>query len=154
MRILVLGGTAWLGGAVARRPWSGGHAVTALARGGSGSVPAGASCVRADRGLPTRMPVWQRPATGTAWSTSRGSPATSAPRSRHWADGPGTGSSSPPCSVYAAHDTPGADESAAVLPALVGDEATPETYGEGKVACEEAVLSGVGTDRRWSPGPG
>lgn len=43
------------------------------------------------------------------------------------------------CSVYARHDEPGADEHAGLLPALDGDVAAPEEYGEGKVACEEAV---------------
>ena len=48
------------------------------------------------------------------------------------------------CSVYAAHDAIGADESASLLPALEGDEATRKTYGETKVACERAVQGGVG----------
>lgn len=42
-------------------------------------------------------------------------------------------------SVYARHDEPGADETAGLLPALDGDTARPEQYGEGKVAAEHAV---------------
>ena len=33
-----------------------------------------------------------------------------------------------------------------LLPALEGDEAAPETYGEGKVACEEACRAARGDD--------
>ena len=146
MRILVLGGTAWLGGAVAQAALDRGHAVTALARGESGAVPPGTELVRADRGRPDAyagvaesdwdgvVDVSRQP------GHVRSALAALGQRAGHWAFVSS-------CSVYAAHDTPGADESAAVLPALVGDEATPETYGEGKVACEEAVLSAVGTDR-------
>ena len=63
----------------------------------------------------------------------RGAVAALAERSTYWAFVSS-------CSVYARHDEPGADESAALLPALVSDEAAPEQYGEGKVACEQAVL--------------
>ena len=48
MRILVLGGTGWLGGAVARVALARGHEVTCLAR-GSSAVPAGVTWVHADR---------------------------------------------------------------------------------------------------------
>ena len=146
MRILVLGGTAWLGGAVAQAALDGGHAVTALARGESGPVPPGVELVRADRSRPDAyaavaerdwdavVDVSRQPGHVRSALTALGE------RAGHW-------SFVSSCSVYAAHDTPGADESAAVLPALAGDEATPETYGEGKVACEEAVLTAIGPDR-------
>ena len=50
--------------------------------------------------------------------------------------------------VYADHEAPGQDETAAVLPALDGDVMeTMETYGEAKVACEQHVLAGYGADR-------
>src|SRR4051794_14798512 len=50
MRMLVLGGTAWLGHTVAQEAQRRGHDVTCLAR-GSADPPAGASFVVADRDL-------------------------------------------------------------------------------------------------------
>ena len=142
--ILVLGGTSWLGGTVAAHAVALGHHVTCLARGESGQVPQGAGFVRADRtdpvayeALPPRdswdlvVDVARQP------GHVRGAVAALAERSAHWAFVSS-------CSVYARHDEPGADESAALLPALDSDEATPEQYGEGKVACERAVIEARG----------
>lgn len=47
MRILILGGTAWLGGTVAKTALAAGHEVACLARGSS--VPNGVHLVQADR---------------------------------------------------------------------------------------------------------
>ena len=49
MKILVLGGTSWLGGEVARAGLERDDEVTCLARGGSGRVPPGATFVSAER---------------------------------------------------------------------------------------------------------
>ncbi len=50
--------------------------------------------------------------------------------------------------VYADHSIRGADESAALLPPLAGEVMTgPDDYGPAKVACEQAVRRGLGTDR-------
>jgi nucleoside-diphosphate-sugar epimerase len=46
-------------------------------------------------------------------------------------------------SVYAAHDQPGDDETAELLPPSEVDEEGFEHYGERKVACEQAVLSAL-----------
>jgi nucleoside-diphosphate-sugar epimerase len=48
------------------------------------------------------------------------------------------------CSVYADQATPGQDESGPLLPALAGDVANREEYGEAKVACERLCLDAVG----------
>lgn len=47
--VLVLGGTSWLGGEIAKAAVAREHHVTCLARGESGDVPAGVTFVRADR---------------------------------------------------------------------------------------------------------
>ncbi len=45
MRLLVLGGTAWLGSRVATTALERGHNVTCLARGDSGSAPTGSTFI-------------------------------------------------------------------------------------------------------------
>jgi nucleoside-diphosphate-sugar epimerase len=47
-------------------------------------------------------------------------------------------------SAYAAHTTPGADESAALLPPTDRDTVGSEQYGEAKVACERACAAAQG----------
>ncbi len=47
-------------------------------------------------------------------------------------------------SAYASHDTPGADESAATLPATVREVVDRAEYGEAKVACEQFSTTEVG----------
>lgn len=49
MRILILGGTAFLSAATARQAIERGHQVTCLARGTTSEPPAGASWIRSDR---------------------------------------------------------------------------------------------------------
>jgi 2'-hydroxyisoflavone reductase len=146
MLILVLGGTSWLGGEVARAAQARGHTVTCLARGDSGQAPPGVTFVRADRGEDTAYDqVGDQDWDGVvdlSWQPRfvRGAVAALAGRTGTWVYVSS-------CSVYAAHDTIGADESAALLPALEGDDTTLETYGEAKVACERTVLDGIGEDR-------
>jgi 2'-hydroxyisoflavone reductase len=139
MDVLILGGTQWLGRALAAEAVARGHRVTCLARGEAGAVAPGAELVAADRDAPgaeayvavagrrwdavvdlTRQPGHARRAAGALAAHA----------------GHVTFISS--CSVYARHDEPGADESAELLPALAAGESTPETYGEAKVACEAA----------------
>jgi putative NADH-flavin reductase len=49
LNVLVLGGSAWLGGRLAREALDRGHAVWCLARGESGRPPGGATLIGADR---------------------------------------------------------------------------------------------------------
>ncbi|MHC6593673.1 NAD-dependent epimerase/dehydratase family protein [Arthrobacter sp. C152] len=141
MRILILGGTAFLSREIARQAVAAGHDVTCLARGTSGGPPSGAAWVRADRS------TGQAAYAGLAgdWDAAidvardpepaRDALASLADRTAHW-----TFVSS--CSAYADHSVPGAAEDADLLPPLpAGTPFTPETYGEAKVAIEEATLA-------------
>lgn len=144
---LILGGTAWLGGAVTEHALARGHRVTCLARGESGAVPPGASLVRADRRAPgaydrladrdwdvvldvSREPEQVR----TALDALSG-------RTRHWVY-------VSTISVYADHSRPGADESAPVLDPWTGrGEAPAEAYGSAKVSCETSCRASMPADR-------
>lgn len=139
--LLILGGTAWLGRALAQQALAAGHAVTTLARGASGDFPEGADAVVLDRDNPgggyakvaqdwdlvvelTRLPAHARDALAAV-----------SPRARNWV----LVSS---CSVYADHSAPAADEGAQLLQALgPGEEYTPEVYGEAKAACEQLTAA-------------
>ena len=144
MRILVLGGTAFLSAEIVRSAMAAGHDVTCLARGSVESPPAGVAWLKADRsqGVDSyggatgdwdavidvaRDPV---PATEAL--------AALADRAAHW-----TFVSSG--SVYADASVPGATEDAALLPALPADTtSTADNYGESKVAIEQATLRAAG----------
>ena len=147
LRLLVLGGTSWLGGTVADLARRRGHQVTCLARGISGAVPGQVRHVVADR--------WQDGAydevAGSDWDAvldltwqpelARSALSALATRAAHWI----LVSS---CSVYADHGTPGHDESAAVVDGWTGrGEAPMEEYGAAKVSCETASRDAVQADR-------
>jgi 2'-hydroxyisoflavone reductase len=149
---LVLGGTAWLGGEIAEAALAAGHDVTCLARGASGSPPSGVRWVQADRDEPGAYAAvagqdWDD-VVDVSWQPGQVRSAVQAlgDRAAHW-----TYVSS--CSVYADHATTGVDESAPVLPALVGEHADRDQYGEAKVACEQACTEAVG-DRLLVARPG
>ena len=147
MRLLVLGGTSWLGSCVATTALERGHHVTCLARGDSGSAPTGSSFIRADRDQPEAYAA----VTGDEWDAVvdvsrqpgqvRRAVATFAERSASFifiSSG----------NVYSDHGTPGDDEGATLLPPLEGDVMEDmEMYGQAKVACEQHVLEGFGVGR-------
>jgi nucleoside-diphosphate-sugar epimerase len=146
MRLLVLGGTAMLGRAVAAHALTEGHEVTCLARGVAGDAPSGTRWVRGDRDDPDGLrPVVEGDAHWDAVVDVSRHPGQV--RRAVAVLGPvtdrfvlvSTGN------VYADHSRPGADETVPLLPPLDGDVMTDmEVYGEAKVACEAAVREGFG----------
>ncbi|MEV7397913.1 NAD-dependent epimerase/dehydratase family protein [Aeromicrobium sp. NPDC092404] len=135
--VLVLGGTSWVGGEVARTAVARGHEVTCLARGESGDPPDGVRWVRADRDDPRAYDEVR----GRDWDQVidvsrqpgqvRSAVDVLGPTTGHWTL-VSTGS------VYADQSGPLTEDSP-VLEPLDGDVAGPDQYGEGKVACEQAV---------------
>ncbi|HET8661920.1 MAG TPA: NAD-dependent epimerase/dehydratase family protein [Micromonosporaceae bacterium] len=154
MRLLVLGGTAFLGRAVAETARTAGHDVTCAARGESGPPPEGVTFVRVDRDSPDGLaPLGNDTFDAVVDVSSRPSHvrravAALAGRTGHWTY-VSTGS------VYADRATPGQRAgSAPVLaaaPPEVDDPAADDyqAYGPCKVACEEAVRATVAPDRAF-----
>jgi nucleoside-diphosphate-sugar epimerase len=147
VRILVLGGTVWLGRCIADTAVDRGHHVTCLARGASAAPPDRAEFVRADRDRPDAYAG----VSGVDWDVvvdvSR-QPGQVRRAVEALADRAGTFVFISSASAYADHGTPGDDESAALLPPLEGEVMeTMATYGEAKVACEQHVRAAFGPDR-------
>jgi 2'-hydroxyisoflavone reductase len=145
--LLVLGGTAWLSREVAREAVARGHSVTCLARGEAGPVADGARSVIADRDRPDAY----HGVSGDRWDAVvdvarhpghvRRAVAALEPVAARYLFVSSA-------SVYAAQREPGEDEDAALLPPLASDVMeSMESYGEAKVACEQAVLEGFGAAR-------
>ncbi len=141
MRILVLGGTQFLGRAIAAAALARGHDVACAARGVTGAPPPGARLVPIDREAPDGL----APLDGETFDSVvdigrhpgqvRRAVAALKPRAGHW-----TFVST--VSVYADNATPNqtAATAAMLAPSAPGVEhSTAETYGPTKVACEQAV---------------
>lgn len=142
-RILILGGTAWLGREIARHAIEHGDEVTCLARGEAGEVPSGARLLQADRSRPdaydaVRGQDWDA-VVDVSWQPGFVAAAVSAlsASAAHW-----TYVSS--VSVYAQDDVVGADESAPRVEPLRATAAGMAEYSEAKVACEDLVAAGLG----------
>lgn len=158
MRFLVLGGTKFLGSAVAAAAVARGHEVTCAARGDSGSVPEGATLVRVDRDAPDGL----APLADVSFDALVDLATISYPwvvdalallgaKAGHW-----TFVST--INVYADNETVGLGPDAALLPPLreggQGDGPVgPARYGSIKVASEDAVREAVG-DRAFVVRPG
>ena len=145
--ILILGGTSWLGGTMARLAHESGFQVTCLARGESGQVPDSVTLVRSDR--------WEEGAyDGVAerdwdavfdvnWQPElvRSALCALGDRAGHW-----TYVSS--CSVYSDDSALGADETAATHEPWAGTgRVSLEEYAAAKVSCEAACAAVIPADR-------
>jgi 2'-hydroxyisoflavone reductase len=141
MRVLVLGGTQFLGRAIATHARAAGHDVTCAARGVSGTVPAGVRFVKIDRDAADGL----APLTGEAFDAVidvsrhpgqvRRAVAALKHRAAHWTF-VSTGS------VYADNRTPGQRADTAPLKTPTApdvEHGTEATYGNAKLACEQAV---------------
>ncbi|MGA7147598.1 MAG: NAD-dependent epimerase/dehydratase family protein [Microbacterium sp.] len=138
--VLVLGGTGWLSARIAEKWADAGASVTCLARGGR-PAPHGTTLIEgdrdhagaydavADREWDEVVDISSNPVHVAAALDAVGDDA------KHW-----TYIST--ISVYAANDTPGADESAGLLPPVGPDE--DEDYGRAKARAEASVRSSVG----------
>src|SRR5690349_4964986 len=141
MRLLILGGTQFLGRAIAAHACASGHDVTCAARGIAGAAPPGARFIRIDRDDPEGLAPLAGEAFDAVVDVSRHpGPVRRAvealkPRAGHW-----TFVST--VSVYADNGTPGQRADTAPLRAPTApdvEHCTDETYGAAKVACEQAV---------------
>jgi nucleoside-diphosphate-sugar epimerase len=147
MKLLVLGGTAFLGREVVRRALAAGHEVTSAARGNSGPPPEGATFITLDRDAPDGLDALGEDAWDAVIDVSRQPGqvrrAVAALRDRvlH-AVFVSTGN------VYADTVTRRLSESGTLLEPLETDVMTDmEDYGRAKVACEQAVLEAFGPGR-------
>lgn len=152
MRLLVLGGTAWLGHTVAELAARAGHEVTCLARGTH--VPAGVSLIQADRQDDDALSE----AAASRWDAvidvarQPGQVRRAVRDLEPVADRFVFVST---CSVYASQAAIGADEEDALLAPLPADVTDSlQEYGSAKVAGEQAVLDGFGTERSAVVRPG
>jgi len=141
MRLLILGGTQFLGRAIAARAFAMGHDVTCAARGITGTVPSGVGFIRVDRNEPDGL----APLAGREFDAVvdvsrhpgqvRRAVAALKQHVGHW-------SFISTVSVYADNRTPGQRADTAPLRAPIAleiEHSTEETYGAAKVACEQAI---------------
>lgn len=145
MRILVLGGTAWLGYTVAKTAVESGHEVTCLARGEV--VPDGVTSVRADRDDDNALAAVSVDPWDAVIDVAR-QPFHVRRAVRDLRDVAERYIFVSSVNVYASQEDTGADEDATRLPPLEADRmSAPDDYGSAKVACENAVLEAFGPER-------
>lgn len=139
MRVLVLGGTVYVGRAIAEHFREAGHQVTCAARGASGGVPLKTVFKKIDRDDPSTLSALDGDFDVAVDVTRLPRHAESAVGALNDRVGRWIFVSS--CSAYADQSTPGlsSEDSALLAPAPPdADESDRETYGARKVACELA----------------
>lgn len=150
MRILVLGGTGWLGGHVAALAAASGHVVTCVARGGR--APAGASLVRTDRERDDALAALPA-ADWDAVVDVATHPGYVRRAVRDLAGRVATYVYVSSVSAYASDAGSGADEDDALFAPLAADTMrTMDDFGAAKAACEQAVRNGVDAHAIVRPG--
>lgn len=141
MRLLILGGSQFLGRAIAARACATGHDVTCAARGLAGPIAPGARFVRVDRDVSDGLEALTRQTFDAVVDVSRHpgqvrrAVAALKRQTDHW-----TFVST--VSVYADNRTPGQRTDMAPIRTPTAPEieqGSDETYGAAKVACERAV---------------
>lgn len=153
MRILVLGGTAFLSHATAAEAARRGHDVVCAARGTSGTVPEGARLVVWDRDLPVPpAELLEDPfdaVVDVARHPSRVRSAVAAFPGAHWVF-------VSTINVYPDESTPGLTPATSALRDALHDDVDlgvdPEAYGPMKVACESIVRHGTSGAMVMRPG--
>ncbi|MBE1485770.1 NAD-dependent epimerase/dehydratase family protein [Plantactinospora soyae] len=152
MRILVLGGTVFLGRAVAQQALAAGHDVTCAARGSSGNPVDGVRFVRVDRDDPASLDALAGKFDAVVDVARRPDHVRHALASLAGRVGHFTFVST--CSVYADNATVGQRvDTAPVLPPAPRDAEDPEkdaeAYGACKVSGERLVTEAMGADRAF-----
>lgn len=141
-RLLILGGTAWLGSTIARQAVPQGWTVTCLARGTAGAPVAGTAFVAADRRRTDAYGAVDDRDWDAVIDLARDSGQVAsaldalADRAARWVFVSSA-------SVYADHDRPDADEGAALLEPAYSSPGDGEEYGPAKVAAEHLVARAV-----------
>jgi nucleoside-diphosphate-sugar epimerase len=150
MRLLLLGGTVFLGRAVARHALDAGHEVTCLARGSSGTSVDGARFVTADRDSDDAFAALGDEQFDALVDVGR-KPSHARKAVAALADRVGHATFVSSASVYADNATPGQGVDAPLLPPAPSevDDPSGEAYGPCKVSCELAYTEGFGADRAF-----
>lgn len=152
VRILLLGGTRWLGRTLAETALASGHRVTCVARGTQ--VAPGAMLVRADRDVDDASATWAARDWDAVIDVATG-PGHVRRAVRDLAPHAARYLYVSSCNVYASLAADGIDEDAPLRDPLAADTmASPDDYGSAKAACEQAVLAGFGPDRTIVIRPG
>ncbi len=152
MKLLLLGGSGWLGGELARHALGAGDDVTCVTR--SGAVPHGADSVIADRDITGALNALGSQEWDAVIDVSRqpGQVRDAVGALRHATDSYVFVSST---STYASHASTDADEDDALLTPFEGDSfADMADYGAAKVACENAVRDAFTPTRSIIARPG